>query len=100
MPDQGELATALLDAIEQRASRAGVPVDSRVERGRTIRDGLRELVDEEELRPMLVPLSTREDVGLSAEDIAWILESVPAEVVAFARAQRGAPAASVASPPV
>ena len=60
-----------------------MPVDSRVERGRTIRDGLRKLVEEEPFDRMLVPLSTREDVGLGGEDIAWILESVPTEVVAF-----------------
>ena len=39
-----DVAFGLLEAIEQRAARAGVPVDARIERGRTVRHALRELI--------------------------------------------------------
>ena len=45
-----DVALPMLEAIERRAARAEVPVDSRIERGRTVRHALRELIAHEQLR--------------------------------------------------
>src|SRR5581483_2679390 len=42
LPEQSEVAISLQEAIERRAARFGVPVDARIERGRTPRHALRE----------------------------------------------------------
>ena len=42
-----EAALPVLELIDQRASRAGVPIDSRVERGRTHRHALASLMEHE-----------------------------------------------------
>ena len=42
LPRQSGLAIPLQEAIEQRAAKFGVPVDARVERGRTYRHALRQ----------------------------------------------------------
>jgi nucleotide-binding universal stress UspA family protein len=83
IPEQADVALAMLEAIEQRACAAEVPVDSRVERGRTLRDALRKLMAEESFERMLVPVSGAAEPGFTAEDIAWVLEHAPTEVVAF-----------------
>ncbi len=84
VPEQADIALAMLEAIEQRACAAQVPVDSRVERGRTLRDALRHLMEEERFERMLVPVSGGDrEAGFTGEDIAWVLEHAPTEVVAF-----------------
>ena len=47
LPVQCDGALPLLEAIEQRAARSGVPVDSRIERGRSYRHAMREMVAHE-----------------------------------------------------
>jgi nucleotide-binding universal stress UspA family protein len=89
VPEQADVALAMLEAIEQRACAAAVPVDSRVERGRTFRDALQRLMAEESFERMLVPVSGGTEVGFTTADIGWILEHAPTEVVAF-RAAPGA----------
>ncbi len=83
VPEQADIALAMLEAIEQRACAAQVPVDSRIERGRTLRDALRKLMAEESFERMLVPVSSSAEAGFTGEDIAWVLEHAPTEVVAF-----------------
>ena len=51
LPKQSSKGMPLLEAIEQRAVRRGVQVDSRVDRGRSYRDALRRLLDDETVRP-------------------------------------------------
>ncbi len=48
LPKQSAEAMPLLEAIEQRASAQGIAVDSRVARGRTYRDALRRLIEQEQ----------------------------------------------------
>ena len=69
--------------IEARAAAYGVPIDSRVVRGRTPRHALRQLVAE-------VPGATRIVVaaatggghdGFAVDDVAWLLRNAPGEVV-------------------
>jgi hypothetical protein len=79
-----ELALALLEAIEQRAARAEVAVDSRIERGRTVRHALRELIAHERFERMVVAAgSDSSGEGFSPEDVAWLLAHVPGELIAL-----------------
>ena len=71
----------LLEAIEQRAPAAGVEVDARVARGRTYRDALRRLLDEEHFDRVIVSAGDSPRRGLSGEDLSWLLDRVPAEVL-------------------
>src|SRR3954469_15331392 len=47
LPRQCSMAVPLLEAIEQRAAKYGVPVDARIERGRDRRHALRETIAHE-----------------------------------------------------
>jgi nucleotide-binding universal stress UspA family protein len=71
----------LLEAIEQRASQQGVPVDSRVGRGRSARDALRKLLDQEHFDRIIVSADEDPRAGLSHEDLLWMLDRVPAEIL-------------------
>ena len=81
LPSQSALAMPLLEAIEQRAEAQGVAVDARVAQGRTYRDALRRLLDEESFDRIVVSATNNRRNGLSAEDLEWMLERVPAEVL-------------------
>lgn len=81
LPAQCSYGMPLIEAIEQRAHNQGVAVDSRVARGRTYRDALRRLLDEEQFDRIIVSATESRNVGLSADDLEWLLERVPAEVM-------------------
>ena len=74
-------AMPLLETIEQRASTQGVAVDTRVIRGRTYRDALRRMLEEEPVDRVIVSATSNGHKGLTAEDLEWMLEKVPAEVL-------------------
>jgi nucleotide-binding universal stress UspA family protein len=74
-------AMPLLEAIEQRAIAQGVKVDARVVRGRTYRDALRRTLDAEPVDRVIVSATANSRKGLSADDLEWLLEKVPAEVL-------------------
>ena len=63
LPAQCDRALPLLEAIEHRAVRSGVTVDSRIERGRSYRHAIRELVGHEQFDTTVV---TAADSGTSA----------------------------------
>ncbi len=71
----------LLETIEQRMTSQGVSVDSRVARGRSYRDALRRLLDEEHFDRVIVSATSSPHNGLSSDDLEWLLERVPAEVM-------------------
>jgi nucleotide-binding universal stress UspA family protein len=81
LPAQCMYGMPLLEAIEQRAAAQGVQVDARIARGRTYRDALRRLLDEESFDRIIVSATDSRHAGLSAEDLEWLLERVPAEVL-------------------
>ncbi len=81
LPAQCGNGMPLLEAIEQRAEAQGVRVDARIARGRTYRDALRRLLDEESFDRIIVSASDNPRTGLSADDLEWLLERVPAEVL-------------------
>lgn len=81
LPTQCGNGMPLLEAIEQRASSQGLSVDARVSRGRTYRDALRRLLDEEPVDRVIVSATDSPNKGLTPEDLEWLLERVPAEVL-------------------
>ena len=74
-------ALPLLEAIEQRAVRSGVPVDSRIERGRSYRHALREMLAHETFDTVVVTADDDGAAGLSPDDVSWLLENVPGEII-------------------
>jgi hypothetical protein len=87
-------AFELQEAIEQRAAAAGVTVDSRIGRGRTVRHALRELLAEERYDRIVVAAATARTDGLRAADVAWLLEHAPGEVAILRPADEAALAAA------
>lgn len=81
LPAQCGFAMPLLEAIEQRAAAQGVAVDARIAQGRTYRDALRRLLDEESFDRIIVSATNSRTNGLTADDLEWLLERVPAEVL-------------------
>jgi hypothetical protein len=78
---QCEAALPVLELIEQRASREGVPVDSRIERGRSHRHALATLLEHERYDTLVVPARTSNSDGFEPSDVAWLLENAPGEVL-------------------
>jgi nucleotide-binding universal stress UspA family protein len=81
IPKEAGQAMAMLEAIEQRAAAKGVPVDARIERGRTYRHALARLLAEEEFDRVVVSAGATGTQGLSGDDLVWLLEKAPAEVM-------------------
>jgi nucleotide-binding universal stress UspA family protein len=81
LPVQCDSGMPLLEAIEQRFSAQGIPVDSRVSRGRTYRDALRRLLDREQFDRIIVSVPEDERAGLTHDDLMWLIDRVPAEVM-------------------
>jgi nucleotide-binding universal stress UspA family protein len=81
-PRSCDEAFGVFEAIEQRAARAGVPVDARIARGRNVRHAMRQLMAEVPARRIVVAAAdgARHD-GFSVDDVAWLLRSAPREVV-------------------
>jgi hypothetical protein len=71
----------MLEAIEQRAAREEVPVDARIERGRSYRHALARLLEREDFDRVVVPARANGEEGLAGEDLIWLLESAPGEVL-------------------
>jgi len=82
-PMQKEVAVAmpLLEAVEHAALRAGVPVDARVESGRTPIHALQRLWEAERFDRIVVPAPTGRHRGFSPKDLTWMLTHAPSETV-------------------
>jgi Universal stress protein family len=76
-----EEALPVLELIEQRATQAGVQVDTRIERGRTPRHALSTLLENEHFDTLVVPARTSTTDGFDPEDVAWLLEHASSEVL-------------------
>ena len=81
VPTQCGVGMPLLEAIEQAAANAEIPVDARVGRGRTYRHALSLLLDAEPVDRVIVPAVGDSRGGLSGDDLIWLLERAPAEVL-------------------
>ncbi len=81
LPKQCSAALPLLEAIEQRAQAFGVPVDTRIGQGRTVRHALRQTIDNERFDRIVVAAAVDDSPGFDAEDVAWLLDVAPGEIV-------------------
>jgi nucleotide-binding universal stress UspA family protein len=81
LPVQCARGMPLLEAIEQRVASQGIPVESRVGRGRSARDALRRLLDQEHFDRIIVSAEEDSSDGLGYDDLRWLLERVPAEIL-------------------
>jgi nucleotide-binding universal stress UspA family protein len=81
IPAEAAKAMPLLEAIEQRAVAQGVAVDSRIERGRSYRHALERLLGRESFDRVVVPATAEAGAGFSGDDLVWLLEKAPAEVL-------------------
>lgn len=81
IPAEAAKAMPMLEAIEQRAAGQEVSVDSRIERGRSYRHALERLLDRESFDRVVVPATAQAGAGFSGDDLVWLLEKAPAEVL-------------------
>jgi len=81
IPAEAARAMPILEAIEQRATGQGVEVDSRIERGRSYRHALARLLDHERFDRVVVPATADPGAGFSGDDLVWLLQKAPAEVL-------------------
>jgi nucleotide-binding universal stress UspA family protein len=89
LPREAGVALPCLEAIEQRALGQHVPVDARIERGRTFRHAMEELMAHEEFDQIIVAAGANGSDGLSATDVAWLLDHAPGEIVVLRPARNG-----------
>lgn len=80
---QVELAMPILEAVELAASRAGVHVDARIERGRTPIHALQRLWEVEHFDRIVAPAPAERSrgPGFTPKDLTWMLLHAPSELV-------------------
>jgi Universal stress protein family len=81
LPRQCSRGVPLLELIEQRATEAGVPVDSRIERGRNPRHALRQAIAQERFDRIVIAAASHGSHGFNADDVAWLLDHAQGEIV-------------------
>jgi nucleotide-binding universal stress UspA family protein len=81
LPRQSKVAIPLQEAVEQRAARFEVPVDARIERGRSYRHALRQMIEHERYDRLVVAAHASGGGGFDPEDIAWLLRNAPGEII-------------------
>jgi hypothetical protein len=79
--EQVKLAMPLLEAVEHAALRAGVPVDARIEKGRTLPHALKRLWEAEDFDRIVAPAPTNGREGFTEKELAWLLTHAPSEMV-------------------
>ena len=80
MSQQVATAMPLLEAVEHASLKAGVPVDARIENGRTAIHALERLWDAERFERIVVP-APRTGPGFTPKDLLWILTHAPSETM-------------------
>jgi hypothetical protein len=81
LPRQSNIAIPLQEAIERRATRFGIPVDARIERGRTYRHALRQTIANERFDRIVIAAAAHNSPGFGPDDVAWLLDNAPGEIV-------------------
>jgi len=79
--EQVEVALPLLEAVELAALRGGVPVDARIEKGRTLTHALRRLWNVEQFDRIVAPAPVNGGSGFTPKELAWLLTNAPAETL-------------------
>ena len=74
--EQVAVALPLLEAVEHAALRARVPVDARIEKGRSMTHALRRLWEVERFDRIVAPAGS-----FTPKELAWILTNAPVETV-------------------
>ncbi len=82
-PLQKDVAVAmpLLEAVEHAALRGGVPVDARIEQGRTHAHALRRLWEVEDFDRLVVPARAGDHDGFDPQELSWVLTHAPTETL-------------------
>jgi nucleotide-binding universal stress UspA family protein len=94
LPSQAAVCLPMQDAIEQRAGDFGVPVDARIERGRTYGHALRRTIVQERFDRIVIAAAANGQPGFDADDVAWLLDNAPGEIVVL----RPSPAEDIGPP--
>jgi hypothetical protein len=79
--DEVGVAMPLLEAVEHAALRAGVPVDARIEKGRTPTHALCRLWDVERFDRIIAPAPADGHGGFTPKELAWLLVHAPSETL-------------------
>jgi len=74
--EQVKVAMPLLEAVELAALRAGVPVDARIEKGRTLTHAVRRLWEAEPFDRIVAAAP-----DFTPKELAWLLTKSPAETL-------------------
>jgi hypothetical protein len=74
-----EVAMPLLEAVEHAALKEGVPVDARIEKGRSLTHALQRLWDVEAFDRVVVPARADAAGGFTPKELIWILAHAPGE---------------------
>jgi hypothetical protein len=90
--DEVRVAMPLLEAVEHAALRAGVPVDARIEKGRTPTHALRKLWAVEQFDRIVAPAPSNGGGTFTEKELAWLLTHAPAETVVLKPAPVSQPA--------
>ncbi len=88
--EEVELALPLLEAVEHAAHRAGVPVDARIEKGRTPTHALKRLWEVEAFDRVIAPAPDGNGGGFTLKDVTWILANAPGETLVLKSAPHAA----------
>jgi nucleotide-binding universal stress UspA family protein len=82
-PRQKDVAVAMpfLEAVEHAALRGGVPVDARIEHGRTPAHALRRLWEAESFDRLVVPARAGRHEGFDPKELSWLLTHAPTETL-------------------
>jgi hypothetical protein len=89
--DQVRIAMPLLEAVEHAALREGVPVDARIERGRTLTHALRKLWEVEPFDRTVAPAPANGRGGFTEKELAWLLMHAPTETIVLKPTPNGPP---------
>lgn len=81
LAEEVAIAMPLLEAVEHAALRAGVPVDARIEKGRSPTHALRRLWEVERFDRLVAPAPANSHGGFTPKELTWILTHAPAETV-------------------
>ncbi|HEY4348402.1 MAG TPA: hypothetical protein VGM80_12500 [Gaiellaceae bacterium] len=98
-PLSNEVAVAMpvLEAVETTALRCGVPVDARIEKGRTPTHALGRLWDVEQFDRVIAPAPIQNGCGYSGgfspKDLTWILTHAPTETLVLKPSRHARPIA-------
>jgi hypothetical protein len=84
------VAMPALEAVEHAALRAGVAVDARIEKGRTVPHALRRLWQVEQFDRIVAQAPGGKPGGFTPKDLTWLLAHAPTETLVLKPSPAGA----------